>query len=54
MMCVAKTSLLDPENLGLDLLLVPLSFEIIILEQFFGFGIMEDSHNVLFWTKLYS
>ena len=54
MKCVANTSFLDPENLGLDPLLAPLSCKLTILEQYFSFGIMEDSHNALLWPKTYS
>ena len=45
MKCVAETSFLDPENLGLDPLLAPLSCEITILEQYFSFGIMAASNK---------
>ena len=45
MKCVAETSFLDPENLGLDPSLPPLSCEIMILEQYFSFGIMAASNK---------
>ena len=57
MIFVAGTSFLDPENLGLDPLLAPLSCEITILEQFFSFGIMaatnkrKDQKNLFNWLS---
>ena len=45
MIFVAETSFLDPENLGLDPLLAPVSCETAILEQYFSFGIMAASNK---------